>query len=164
MERPIMPAAPDVLTARDFCAGMEGIWGDDPHKQYADWHNAVKVLDAIGASRLGVRYLDGELGASYRLPTGEIVLAAAHGGLVRPLPADSDLTHTVVLGAVATVLLENFIGDGCSMGEDADVVRLEGGKMAIPVDSEVFEAIDGRRQPGESDNDVVLRMMGRNAA
>lgn len=159
MEKPILTAAPAIITAREFCTGMEAIWGEDPHKQYDDWHNAVKVLDAIGAKAIGSRFFDGEPATTYHLPAGERVLVTCMGAAVRVMAAD-ELPCAVRLRPATAVMLERWVSPGKRM-DDSQAERLDGGWVGVPVDHEIIAAIEAQRRPGETDNDVIVRLMKR---
>jgi hypothetical protein len=44
-------------------------------------------------------------------------------------------------------------------GFRSTTIRLDDGRLALPVDDEVFAAIDHARLPGETDDDVVVRLV-----
>ena len=71
-------------TAATFGPAMQTIW-DGPGRTYDVWHDARKVLFAIGGKRLYPARCDGYTGGAYMLPNGDVVLICNNGGLVRPV-------------------------------------------------------------------------------
>ena len=54
-------------------------------------------------------------------------------------------------------LIDAQVQAGCDLRQSA--TRLPDGHWTIPVDDEVFDHIDAARLPGETDDDVVSRLL-----
>lgn len=71
-------------TAATFGDAMRTIW-DGPGRVYDVWHDARKVMRAIGGKYLYPARCDGYTGGAYQLPNDDVVLICNGGGLVRPV-------------------------------------------------------------------------------
>lgn len=79
-----LPIDPATATPQQVIDLMMEIWDADPHRLYEAWHNARKVMRAIGATQVGnPNGADEERWIGYRLPAGGRVFVMQGGQGIR---------------------------------------------------------------------------------